>query len=167
MLSSAANRARSMPIITGRLRRNSIQGPSGTATAAPAASPAADSADTPAGPACSTRIAISANAPNPNPVPYALTAYAAHNHPNCRPSDRQAFLPHARGLLQAEERAAASVRPGRRALRIDVIARRLGTAGLLRDFHRAHPRTELDVVTLFDAGAAIAAVHDGTIDASF
>src|SRR5205823_12191329 len=65
-----------------RSRRNSIQGPSGTATAAPAASPAADSADTPAGPACSTRIAISANAPNPNPVPYALTAYAAHNHPN-------------------------------------------------------------------------------------
>ena len=63
--------------------------------------------------------------------------------------DGQAFLPHARGLLQAEERAAASVRPGRRALRVDVIARRLGTAGLLRDFHRAHPRTELDVVTLF------------------
>jgi DNA-binding transcriptional LysR family regulator len=28
--------------------------------------------------------------------------------------DGQAFLPHARGLLQAEERAAASVRPGRR-----------------------------------------------------
>jgi DNA-binding transcriptional LysR family regulator len=81
--------------------------------------------------------------------------------------DGQAFLPHARGLLQAEERAAASVRPGRRALRVDVIARRLGTAGLLRDFHRAHPRTELDVVTLFDADAAIAAIDDGTIDASF
>src|SRR5438105_1402303 len=46
--------------------------------------------------------------------------------------DGQVFLPHARGLLQAEERAAASVRPGRRALRVDVIARRLGTAGLLR-----------------------------------
>lgn len=81
--------------------------------------------------------------------------------------DGQAFLPHARGLLQAEERAAASVRPGRRALRVDVIGRRLGPAGLLRDFHRAHPRTELDVVTLFDAGAAIAAIRDGTIDASF
>jgi DNA-binding transcriptional LysR family regulator len=81
--------------------------------------------------------------------------------------DGQAFLPHARGLLQAEERAAASVRPGRRALRVDVIGRRLGPAGLLRDFHRAHPRTELDVVTLFDADAAIAAVRDGTIDASF
>jgi DNA-binding transcriptional LysR family regulator len=81
--------------------------------------------------------------------------------------DGQAFLPHARDLLQAEERAAASVRPGRRALRVDVIGRRLAPAGLLRDFHRAHPETELDVVTLFDADAAISAVRSGTIDASF
>ncbi len=81
--------------------------------------------------------------------------------------DGQAFLPHARDLLQAEDRAAASVRPGRRALRVDVIGRRLAPAGLLRGFHRAHPGTELDVVTLFDAGTAIAAVRSGTIDASF
>jgi DNA-binding transcriptional LysR family regulator len=81
--------------------------------------------------------------------------------------DGQAFLPHARDLLQAEARAAASVRPGSRALRVDVIGRRLATAGLLRDFHRVHPETELDVVTLFDAGTAIAAVRSGTIDASF
>ena len=81
--------------------------------------------------------------------------------------DGQAFLPHARELLRAAERAAASVRPGRRPLRVDVIGRRLGPAGLLRDFHRAHPETELDVVTLFDADAAIAAVRAGTIDASF
>ncbi|MCI2418743.1 LysR family transcriptional regulator [Saccharopolyspora sp. K220] len=81
--------------------------------------------------------------------------------------DGQAFLPHARNLLEAAERAAASVRPGRRALRVDVIGRRLAPAGLLRDFHRAHPETELDVVTLFDADAAISAVRTGTIDASF
>jgi DNA-binding transcriptional LysR family regulator len=81
--------------------------------------------------------------------------------------DGHAFLPHARDLLQAEERAAASVRPGRRALRVDVIGRSLAPAGLLRDFHRAHPRVELDVVTLFDADAATAAVRSGTIDASF
>ena len=43
----------------------------------------------------------------------------------------------------------------------------IGSAGLLRDFHRAHPDTELDVVTLFDADSAIAAVRSGTIDASF
>jgi DNA-binding transcriptional LysR family regulator len=80
--------------------------------------------------------------------------------------DGQAFLPHARDLLRAEERAAASVRPGRRALRVDVLGRQLAPAGLLRAFHRAHPATELDVVTLFDADAAIAAVRDGSIDAS-
>ncbi|MER6418353.1 LysR family transcriptional regulator [Streptomyces sp. NPDC001137] len=81
--------------------------------------------------------------------------------------DGQVFLPHARELLRAEERAAASVRPGRRALRVDVIGRRLAPADLVRDFHRAHPDTALDVVTLFDADAAISAVRSGTIDASF
>lgn len=81
--------------------------------------------------------------------------------------DGQAFLPHARDLLRAEERAVASVRPGRRALRVDVIGRRLGPAALLGDFHRAHPEAELDVVTLFDADAAIDAIRSGTIDASF
>lgn len=81
--------------------------------------------------------------------------------------DGQAFLPHARDLLRAAERAAASVRPGSRALRVDVIGRRLAPAELLRAFHRAHPDIELDVVTLFDADAALAALRDGTIDASF
>ena len=82
--------------------------------------------------------------------------------------DGQAFLPHARDLLRADERAANSVRPGRRALRVDVINPRIAPARLLRDFHRTHPEIELDVVThLFDADAAIAAVGSGTIDASF
>uniref|UniRef100_J1ZM46 LysR family transcriptional regulator n=1 Tax=Streptomyces auratus AGR0001 TaxID=1160718 RepID=J1ZM46_9ACTN len=81
--------------------------------------------------------------------------------------DGQAFLPHARALLRAEERAVASVRPGRRALRVDVIGRRLGPAVVLGDFHRACPEAELDVVTLFDAEAAVDAIRSGTIDASF
>ncbi|MGG2464167.1 LysR family transcriptional regulator [Streptomyces sp. RGM 3693] len=81
--------------------------------------------------------------------------------------DGQAFLPHARDLLQAEARAVASVSPGRRALRVDVIGRRLAPATLMRGFHRAHPEVELDVVTLFDADAAINAIRSGTIDASF
>jgi DNA-binding transcriptional LysR family regulator len=82
-------------------------------------------------------------------------------------ADGEAFLPHARDLLQAAERAAASVGRGRRVLRVDVVGRRLAPAGLLRDFHRAHPETELHIVTLFDASAAIAAVQSGAIDASF
>ncbi|MEV7286706.1 LysR family transcriptional regulator [Streptomyces sp. NPDC093252] len=81
--------------------------------------------------------------------------------------DGQAFLPHARALLTAEERAAAAVRPGSRALRVDVIGRRLSLAGALRDFHRAHPEIALDVVTLPSAEVAVAALRDGTLDATF
>ncbi|NAS26636.1 LysR family transcriptional regulator [Herbidospora sp. NEAU-GS84] len=81
--------------------------------------------------------------------------------------DGQAFLPHARDLLRAEERAIASVRPGHRALRVDVIGRRLAPASVLGGFHRARPEVELDVVTLFDADAAVEALTSGSIDASF
>ncbi|MFF4878718.1 LysR family transcriptional regulator [Micromonospora sp. NPDC000668] len=82
--------------------------------------------------------------------------------------DGQAFLPHARELLRVAERADASVRPGRRALRVDVVNRRIAPAVRLQDFYRLHPEIELDVVTLnADVDAAIAAVEAGTIDASF
>ncbi|MCG5471207.1 LysR family transcriptional regulator [Micromonospora sp. LAH09] len=82
--------------------------------------------------------------------------------------DGQTFLPHARELLRVEARADASVRPGRRALRVDVHSRRIAPAVLLQDFHRAHPRIELDVVTLdADVHAAMAAVEAGAVDATF
>ncbi|MDG4826913.1 LysR family transcriptional regulator [Asanoa sp. WMMD1127] len=82
--------------------------------------------------------------------------------------DGQAFLPHARELLRVAARADASVRPGRRALRVDVVSRRVAPAVVLQDFYRAHPGVDLDVVTLV-AGVeeAIAAVEAGTIDATF
>ena len=92
-LISARNRVRSIATITGCLRRNSTHGPSGTANAAPTASPAAASTDTSAGPACSTRIAMREKASNANHVPNVLTADAAQSHPNCRPSDRIAAMP--------------------------------------------------------------------------
>lgn len=82
--------------------------------------------------------------------------------------DGQTFLPHARELLRVAERADASVRPGRRALRIDVVNRRVVTAGLLQDFYRMHPEIELDIVTLdADVDGAVAAVASGSIDATF
>ncbi|MFI0819495.1 LysR family transcriptional regulator [Streptomyces sp. NPDC021098] len=81
--------------------------------------------------------------------------------------DGQAFLPHARELLRAEARAVASVCPGRRALRVDVIGRRLAPAAVLRGFHHAHPEVELDLVTLVDVDTAVDALRSGTIDASF
>jgi hypothetical protein len=71
-LITAANRVRSIATITGRLGRNSTHGPSGSATAAPAASPAAASTDTSVGPTCSTRIAIRGNASNASHVPNVL-----------------------------------------------------------------------------------------------
>jgi DNA-binding transcriptional LysR family regulator len=80
--------------------------------------------------------------------------------------DGQAFLPHARGLLAAAERAITAVRPGQRALRVEVANRRFSPARLLRAFREGRPGTELDVVTLADANAAIAAIDAGTIDAS-
>ena len=82
--------------------------------------------------------------------------------------DGQAFLPHARELLRVAERADASVRPGRRALRVDVVNRRVVSAVLLQDFYRIHPEIELDVVTLdADVDGAIAAVEAGAVDATF
>ncbi len=65
----AAHRTRSIAIMTGRLRRNSTHGASGTASRAPTAGPIADSADTSAGPASSTSRVISGRAPKPSPDP--------------------------------------------------------------------------------------------------
>ncbi|MEU9831791.1 LysR family transcriptional regulator [Streptosporangium sp. NPDC048047] len=81
--------------------------------------------------------------------------------------DGQAFLPHARELLRAADRAVASVRAGSRPLRVDVITSRSAQSGLMRGFHRAHPEIELDVVMLFDIERAVAAIRSGAIDASF
>ncbi|MBT2455510.1 LysR family transcriptional regulator [Streptomyces sp. ISL-86] len=81
--------------------------------------------------------------------------------------DGQAFLPHARELLRAAERAVASVRTGRRPLRVDVINSRGAASGLMRGFHRAHPEIELDVLMLFDIEPTVTTIRSGTIDASF
>ncbi|MFJ6617454.1 LysR family transcriptional regulator [Kitasatospora sp. NPDC091335] len=81
--------------------------------------------------------------------------------------DGQAFLPHARELLRVAERAVASVRSGRRPLRVDVIASRGAASGLMRGFHDAYPEIDLDVLMLVEIDTAIAAIRSGTVDASF
>lgn len=83
--------------------------------------------------------------------------------------DGQVFLPHARDLLTAASRAAESVQKKSRAFRIDVLNTRTAPATHLREFHRLQPEVALDVVTLpeADTPAAIAAVLEGTIDATF
>lgn len=83
--------------------------------------------------------------------------------------DGQAFLPHARELLRTADRALASVLPSRRALRVDVLNRRIAPAVLLHAFHQQHPDLDLDVVTLpdIDVDGALTAVAAGTVDATF
>lgn len=83
--------------------------------------------------------------------------------------DGQAFLPHARGVVAGVERAVAAVRPGSRALRIDVLGLRSAQAVVLHGYWRSHPGTALDVVTLRvdDPRVAAAAVAAGEVDASF
>ncbi|MFG1781248.1 LysR family transcriptional regulator [Rhodococcus oryzae] len=83
--------------------------------------------------------------------------------------DGQAFLPHARSIVTGVDRAIAAIRPGSRALRIDVLGLRSAQAVVLHEYWRAHPETELDVVTLKvnDPRVVVAAVESGDIDASF
>lgn len=83
--------------------------------------------------------------------------------------DGQAFLPHARSIVTAAERAVTAIRPGSRALRIDVLGLRSAQAVVLHDYWRSRPGTELDVVTLRadDPCVAVSAVRAGDVDASF
>ncbi|MFD0295206.1 LysR family transcriptional regulator [Streptomyces sp. NPDC127061] len=83
--------------------------------------------------------------------------------------DGQALLPHAQSIVAGVERAISAVRPGSRALRIDVLGLRSAQAVVLHDYWRSHPETNLDVVTLRvnDPRVAVAAVEAGDIDASF
>ncbi|SHN47011.1 LysR family transcriptional regulator [Cryptosporangium aurantiacum] len=83
--------------------------------------------------------------------------------------DGQAFLPHARNIVTGVDRAITAIKPGSRALRIDVLGLRSAQAVVLHDYWRSHPQTDLDVVTLKvnDPGVAVAAVRSGEIDASF
>ncbi|MEE1738483.1 LysR family transcriptional regulator [Streptomyces sp. BE147] len=83
--------------------------------------------------------------------------------------DGQAFLPHARNVITDVDRAVTAIRPGSRALRIDVLGLRSAQAVLLHDYWRSHPETALDVVTLRvdDPRVAVAAVRAGELDASF
>ncbi len=82
--------------------------------------------------------------------------------------DGQAFLPHARAVLLAVQSALDSVQPGRRALRVDVLGRRLASAGLVIEFHERCPDLEIDLIAQ-GAGAlqAFSALLGGTIDAAF
>ena len=83
--------------------------------------------------------------------------------------DGQALLPHARELLRVEDRAIASVTPGRRALRVDVLNLRIAPAIRLQEFYRSNSGIDLDIVTLdhVDTAGAVSMIADRSIDATF
>ncbi|MEV5706515.1 LysR family transcriptional regulator [Actinoallomurus sp. NPDC052274] len=81
--------------------------------------------------------------------------------------DGRSFLPHAQAVLLAVRGAVESVQPDRRALRVDVLRRRLVSADLVLGFHTRHPEVEIDLVDLGGAQAAFDALLDGSIDAAF
>ncbi|WP_432967265.1 LysR family transcriptional regulator [Dactylosporangium sp. CA-233914] len=83
--------------------------------------------------------------------------------------DGQAFLSHARDIVAGVDRAVAAIRPGSRALRIDVLGLRSAQAVILHDYWRSHPEIDLDVVTLRvnDPRLAVAALQAGDVDATF
>ncbi|MFD4945434.1 LysR family transcriptional regulator [Streptomyces sp. NPDC058239] len=81
----------------------------------------------------------------------------------------QALLPHAYDMIRVAKRATAAVASGRRALRIDVVGRRIAPSNTLQDFYQKHPGIKLDVVTLAnaDTASALAEISDGNLDATF
>lgn len=83
--------------------------------------------------------------------------------------DGQAFLPHARNIVAGVDRAVTAIRPGSRALRIDVLGLRSAQAVILHDYWRSHPGIDLDVVIVRvnDPRVAVAAVQAGDVDATF
>lgn len=83
--------------------------------------------------------------------------------------DGQAFLIHARNIVAGVDRAVTAIRPGSRALRIDVLGLRTAQAVILHDYWRSNPGIDLDVVILRvnDPRAAVAAVQAGDVDATF
>ncbi|WFE35314.1 LysR family transcriptional regulator [Micromonospora sp. WMMD975] len=83
--------------------------------------------------------------------------------------DGQAFLAHARDIVATADRAVAAVRPGSRALRIDVLGLRSAQAVILHDYWRSRPGVDLDVVTfrVDDPHLVAAAVRAGDLDAAF
>jgi len=81
--------------------------------------------------------------------------------------DGRTFLPHAGEILAAVSRAFASVQPGTRPLRVDVMARGSGAADLLRDFCQAHPEVAVEMIIGGGAASACRSLLAGEIDAGY
>jgi DNA-binding transcriptional LysR family regulator len=81
--------------------------------------------------------------------------------------DGRTFLPHAGTILAAVSAAYASVQPGTRPLRVDVLARGSGPVDLLRDFSEENPSVAVEMLVGGGAASTFRSLLAGEIDAGY
>jgi DNA-binding transcriptional LysR family regulator len=81
--------------------------------------------------------------------------------------DGRTFLPHAGAILAAVSAAVASVQPGTRPLRVDVLDRATGAVDLLRDFCEENPEVAVEMITGHGAASTVRSLLAGEIDAGY
>jgi DNA-binding transcriptional LysR family regulator len=81
--------------------------------------------------------------------------------------DGRTFLPHAGAILSAVSAAFASVQPGTRPLRVDVLNRGSGPVDLLRDFCQDNPAVPVEMVIGGGAASTFRSLLAGEIDAGY
>src|ERR1700749_4365029 len=81
--------------------------------------------------------------------------------------DGRTFLPHAGAVLAAVSKAFASVHPGTRPLRVDVLDRGTGAVDLLREFCQENPEVAVEMVIGHGAASTVKSLLDGEIDAGY
>jgi DNA-binding transcriptional LysR family regulator len=81
--------------------------------------------------------------------------------------DGRTFLPHAGAILAAVSKALASVQPGTRPLRVDVLERGTGAVDLLRDFCQDNPAVPVEMVIGGGAASTFRSLLVGEIDAGY
>jgi DNA-binding transcriptional LysR family regulator len=81
--------------------------------------------------------------------------------------DGRTLLPHAAAVLAAVSEARASVQPGTRPLRVDVVARGTGAVDLLRDFCQENPSVAVEMIVGGGAASTFRSLLAGEIDAGY
>lgn len=81
--------------------------------------------------------------------------------------DGRTFLPHAAAVLAAVRDAFASVQPGTRPLRVDVLDRGTAAVDLLRAFCADNPQVAVEMVTGHGAAGTFRSLLAGEIDAGY
>jgi DNA-binding transcriptional LysR family regulator len=81
--------------------------------------------------------------------------------------DGRTFLPHAGAVLAAVSNAFASVQPGTRPLRVDVLDRGTGAVDLLREFCQENPEVAVEMVIGRGAASTVRSLVAGEIDAGY